>query len=105
MPAPGPLWMRGSAGALAVPGLQSTYFSPISDCGRIAQDALVWNGKNPGLVIVNVTAALLSVPGGQGALRVVQTSSAPIVPTGAPAMRTSSPATANVASSKIARTM
>ena len=39
VPAPGPLEILVSGGAADVPGLQSTYFSPISDCGRIAQVA------------------------------------------------------------------
>ena len=52
-----------NGGVLAVPGVQSTYFSPISDCGRMAQNALAWNGVNPALLIVNVTAALQPLPG------------------------------------------
>src|SRR5437660_12879672 len=108
VPVPGPLWTRVSGGALAVPGVQSTYFSPISDWGRMAQNALVWNGVNPGLLIVNVTAALHPLPGCEqeaGEPRPLRsvTSVVPIVPTVAPAIRTSSPVTANVASSKTAR--
>src|SRR5205085_7460074 len=103
-PDPGPLETRVSSGALEVPGLQSTYLSPISDWGRIAQNALAWNGMNPRLSISSVTAALLSVPPVHGALRATHTSREVIVPTGAPAIRTSSPWTANAASSKIART-
>ena len=37
---PGPLVIFCSFGDDEDPGLQSTYFSPISDCGRIAQWAL-----------------------------------------------------------------
>src|SRR5579884_774982 len=108
VPAPGPRWMRCSGGVADVPGLQSMYFSPSSDCGRIAQNALAWKGVKPALLIVNVTAALQPLPGTEqelGApspLRSV-TSVEPIVPTGAPAIRTSSPGTANEASSNIAR--
>ena len=39
-PLPGPLVIFCSGGADRDPGWQSTYFSPISDCGRIAQWAL-----------------------------------------------------------------
>ena len=92
------------AGAAAVPGLQSTYISPISDCGRIAQVALVWNGANRESSISSVTAALFCVPGAHGVLCATHTSSDAIDPTGAPATRTCSPCTANEASSKIART-
>ena len=59
MPAPGPLWMRVSAGAAVVPGVQSTYISPISDWGRIAQVAFAWNGVNRLSLISSVTAAWL----------------------------------------------
>jgi hypothetical protein len=34
----------GRAAALAVPGVQSTYSSPMSDCGRIVQVASSWKG-------------------------------------------------------------
>ena len=94
MPAPAPRAMRPSAGAAVVPGSQSTYISPISDWGRIAQVALAWNGANRASSIWSVTAAWLCLV----------TSSEAIEPTGAPATRTCSPATANEASSKIART-
>ena len=83
-----------SAGALEVPGEQLTYSSPISDWGRIAHVALAWNGANPGSVIEIVTAAWLCLV----------TPSDWMLPTLAPAMRTSSPWAANDASSKIART-
>src|SRR5437763_10635516 len=97
-----------NGGVLAVPGLQSTYFSPISDCGRMAQKALAWNGVNPGLLTVKFTAALHPLPGVEHELEAPSplrsvTSVVAIVPTVAPAIRTSSPVTANVASSKIAR--
>ena len=101
---PGPAGIRLSWGAAAVPGLQSTYISPISDCGRIAQVALAWKGVNRPSSISSVTAALLSVPGRHGAVCATHTSSDAIDPTGAPAIRTCSPFTANEASSKIART-
>ncbi len=55
-PCPGPLVICCSGGALRVPGLQSTYFSPISDCGRIAHVALAWNGVKSALSI-SITAA------------------------------------------------
>jgi hypothetical protein len=74
--------------------LQSTYITPISDWGRIAHVALAWNGVKRASLIASVTAACLFCV----------TSSEAIEPTGAPATRTCSPATANEASSKIART-
>ena len=85
-----------------MPGLQSTYISPISDWGRIAHVALAWKGVNRLSSISSVTAALLSVPGRH--VCATHTSSDAIDPTGAPATRTCSPGTANEASSKIART-
>ena len=51
--------IRLSRGELEVPGLQSTYSSPISDCGRIAQVALAWKGANAGSSMEIVTAARL----------------------------------------------
>src|SRR5437764_15479007 len=96
--------MRVSAGAAAVPGLQSTYISPISDWGRIAHVASAWNGVKRESLIASVTAALFVVPAVQRALFAVHTSSDAIDPTGAPAIRTCSPGTANGASSKVART-
>src|SRR5216110_3028711 len=96
--------MRVSAGAAAVPGLQSTYISPISDWGRIAQVASAWNGVNRESLIASVTAALFMVPAVHRGLLAVHTSSEAIEPTGAPAIRTCSPGTANDASSKMART-
>ena len=86
--------MWASAGAAVVPGSQSTYISPISDWGRIAQVALVWNGVKRVSLIRSVTAARLFLV----------TSSEAIEPTGAPATRTCSPATANDASSNMALT-
>ena len=80
-------------GRRAVPGLQSTYSSPISDCGRIAQVASAWKGVKRASLIEIVTAALSTV-----------TPSPVMLPTLAPAMRTSSPCAANEASSKIGRT-
>ena len=77
-----------------MPGSHSTYFSPISDCGRIVQWAFEWNGVKPASLICSTTAALL----------LGVTSIASILPTFAPAIFTSSPGTALATSSKIART-
>ena len=66
--------------------------------------ALAWNGVKRASLIASVTAALFWVPVAHAAVCATHTSSDAIDPTGAPAIRTSSPGTANEASSKIART-
>ena len=93
-PSPGPSSMRSSGGDFDVPGLHSTNFSPISDCGRTVQLASLRNGANRMSSIFRTTAALLSGV----------TSIESISPTRAPATFTSSPGTAAATLSKIART-
>ena len=83
------------AGAPTEPGVHSTNFSPISDCGRIVQLASEWNGEKPGLVTSSTTTALFAGV----------TSSDLTCPTFAPAIFTSSPVTTLAASSKTARTV
>jgi hypothetical protein len=73
--------MRGNGAAPAVPGLQSTYSSPMSDCGRMAQCASVWKGAKRLSVTAMITAAFLAAV----------TQREWMLPTLAPAMRTSSP--------------
>jgi len=89
-----PRRISASAGVAEVPGVQSTNRSAISDCGRIVQVALAWNGTKPALPIRSVTAARSCLV----------TLTALIVPTGAPAIRTCSPGTANAALSNSAVT-
>ena len=86
--------MRASAGLAAVPGLHSTNFSPISDCGRMVHFASAWNGVKRASSICRTTAAFLSLV----------TSIDLITPILAPATLTSSPGTAEATLSKIART-
>ena len=83
MPSPGTVLDLGQLAPGVGPGLQSTNFSPISDCGRISQEAPSWNGVKPGLSIFSVSAARLS-----GVTSRLLTS-----PTTAPAIFTSSPLT------------
>ena len=105
MPLPGPFSIRFRAGAAAVPGVQSTYISPISDWGLIAHVASAWKGVKRASLISSVTAALFWVPVAHAAVCATHTSSDAIEPTGAPAIRTCSPGTANDASSKMALTL
>ena len=93
-PLPSPCLIAGSTGAAELPGEHSANVSPISDCGRIVQCALAWNGVKPASSIRRTTAALLSGV----------TWSDSIDPTFAPATFTSSPGTART-KSKIARTL
>ena len=61
LPAPGwPSGITSISGDRVLPGLHSTYFSPISDCGRIVQCASLWNGLKPAVSIEKVIAALRS---------------------------------------------
>ena len=66
--------------------------------------ALAWNGVNSPLLIAIVTAAMFGGEAAEHCWEVVHTLSDWMLPTSAPAIRTSSPPTANAALSKIART-
>ncbi len=76
-------------------GRQSTYFSPISACGRIVQLASERKSLKPGFSMLSTTAAL---PCGVGVTE-------PTVPTLTPSILTFSPEIRLPASSKIARTV
>ncbi len=100
---PAPSWPLGtffSTGGSGVPstrgwvGRQSTYFSPISACGRIVQLASARKSRKPGFSIFSTTAALAC---GVGVTE-------PTVPTFTPSIFTFSPDMRLPASSKIART-
>ena len=75
--------------------MQSTYFSPISACGRTMQLASSRKSWKPGFSIFSSTAALASGVG----------TTLPTVPTSTPAILTCSPGMTFPASSKIARTV
>ncbi len=77
-----------------MPGLHSTNFSPISDCGLTAHLASARNGVNRASSIRSTTAAFLALV----------TSIDSMTPILAPATFTSSPGTADATLSKIART-
>ena len=85
----------GSPGARGWVGEHSTYFSPISDCGRMRHDASERKSVKPALSISRTIAALLSGV----------TASESILPTLTPAILTSSPWMTEKAESKIARTL
>ncbi len=74
-------------------GRQSTYFSPISACGRISQLASLRKSLKPSLVMLRMTAAFAF---GVGVTE-------PTSPTVTPATLTCSPEITLPASSKIAR--
>ena len=59
-PSPSPSSISCSGSASGVPGLHSTNFSPISDCGRMAQEASAFQGVKSSSSIRSVTAAFLS---------------------------------------------
>ena len=115
-PAPGsPLGICFSAGGGCWPGargsvgVQLTYFSPISDCGRISQLASSRKSWKPGLSISSSITALpgtsLNLPSSTAvASPGSETPTDLIVPTLAPATRTCSPLTMNEPLSKTART-
>ena len=90
-------------------GVQSTSFSPISDCGRMMQEASSRKSLKPSSVMFMTTTAL---PGtGCAPPSRLAISSGPVtstdstVPTVAPAMRTSSPLTMKPPLSKMPRTL
>ena len=96
-------------GARGTVGVQLTYFSPISDCGRISQLASSRKSWKPASAIsssmIALPGTLLNLPssiavGSPGS----ETLTDLICPTLAPATRTCSPLTMNEPWSKIART-
>ena len=114
-PSPGPSSISSSSGGTGWPaargwvGVQSTSFSPISDCGRMMQEASSRKSLKPSSVMFMTTTAL---PGtGCGPPSRLTTSSGPVtstdstVPTVAPAMRTSSSLTMKPPLSKMPRTL
>ena len=76
-------------------GRQSTYFSPISACGRTVQLASLRKSLKPAFSMLRTTAALAC---GVGVTE-------PTEPTLTPSILTSSPGMMLPASSKIARTV
>ena len=93
-PSPSPSSIFGSSCADVVPGVHSTNFSPIRDCGRMVQVASDFQGVKSSSSMRRTTAAFSSSV----------TSSVSTTPIAAPAIFTSSPCTSEEALSKIART-
>ena len=110
---PAPVWPSGifwSGGGRGVPGargwvgVQSMYFSPISDCGRIRQLASWRKSLKPESSISMTTTALPGTACGPFSRLAIsssfETSTDLTVPTVAPATRTCSPDTTNEPLSK-----
>ena len=96
----------GLPGARGSVGVHSTNFSPISDCGRIRQEASVRKSWKAGSSIRITTIALPGSgdPSSVTGSSAVAMSTAVTEPTFAPATRTSSPVTRKLALSNTART-
>ena len=99
----------GVPGARGCVGVQSTYFSPIRDCGRIRQLASVRKSLKPESVIFMTTTALPGTACGPPSSLAISslpvTSTDSTVPTVAPATRTSSPFTTKEPLSKMPLTL